>query len=103
MSVTSNLAASWSAFKAAGMLTAATWTDSDTGTSADADVMLDAPGVVTDDGVVLTAWSIVYVVSTWPAVRPNDRIDIGAAAYAVTDSVPIGDGLLARAALRRLD
>jgi hypothetical protein len=96
------LAASWSAFERAGMLQAATWHDS-VGVPVTSVVMLDAPGTVILADVLSSDYSVLYRVSLWPGVRPQDRIDVGATQYRVREVLPVSDGALARATLVRLD
>lgn len=61
------------------------------------------PGVDLLEQVSTTDYSIAFRVSQWPAVQPSDRVTIGAVIYEVRRINPIDDGLLARAALRRLN
>jgi hypothetical protein len=86
----------------AGMLRAATWYEALGSTPSVAPVMLDAPGLFVLDGIETTEWSVLYRKAEWPAVRSGDRIVIDAATYEVRDQQPVADGLLVRAALRRL-
>jgi hypothetical protein len=97
------LAASWSAFERAGMLQPATWYEALRSEPSAAHVMIDAPGQLLLDGIVSTDWSALYRVDLWPAVRSGDRITQGAMTFEVREVLAVGDGALARAALRRLD
>ncbi len=102
MTLASNLAASWAAFKAAGMLTAATWAPGSSPGGVAADVMLDAPGDRVLEGVAVGDLALTYRSADWPSVRANDRITIGATLYYADAPLAIEDGLLSRVALRRL-
>jgi hypothetical protein len=94
MTVASNLAASWEAFDAAGMLHDATHN----GTPAH--VMFDAPGATVIDGVYSADYSVVYRVSDWPSVREGDTIVVGTS-YKVRELLALTDGLLSRAFLSK--
>ena len=98
MSVASNLAASWAAFKAAGMLTAATWTPA-VGSAVASDVMVDRPTVEAADGALLTDLTARYRVADWSNVQEGDTVAIGATTYTVRQSLLIDDGATALAYL----
>jgi hypothetical protein len=98
MTVASRLAASWSAFERAGMLTAAQW-ENPIGATVTANVMFDAPGALVGDGIVSTDYTIAYRVSDFPTLREQDRVMVGAKLYRVREMMPQGDGLIARAML----
>lgn len=98
MTVASRLAASWSAFERAGMLTSATW-ENPTGAAVTSNVMFDAPGALVGDGIVSTDYSIAFRVSDFPTLREQDRVTVGTSLYRVREAMPTGDGLIARAML----
>lgn len=94
------LDASWSAFKAAGMLTAATWTSGST--SVAQDVIFDAPGANVFSDVVSIDRSVQYRTAIWPTVHRGDTITIGGTSYRADEPMPVDDGLVARVGLTKL-
>lgn len=82
----------------------ASWLSAQPGASSvTATVILDAPGTLSLDGVVTNDWAIRYAVSAWSSVRPGDRVTIASVIYEVREVVPLDDGAIAQAALRRLN
>jgi hypothetical protein len=102
VTLASILALQWAALERAGMLTSASLQPS-SGTAIAALVIFDAPGAEQLEGVETVEYSAKYRVADWPAVRPGLRVTIGSVLYEVRSALPIDDGLLARAALRRLN
>jgi hypothetical protein len=91
---------SW-AFDPTEFGTDATWTAQ--GGSAVAGVVLfDAPGARVLDDVMATDYLITFSTATWPTVADRDTVTIGAVQYLVRQVMPLDDGQLVRAALKRL-
>ena len=102
MSVDSLLAGSWAAFERAGMTKAAVWTNP-VGSSVTTSVMFDAPGSVVLNDVLSTDYVATFRADAWPSVRPGDAVSVAGAAYRVREVLAVGDALLSRATLVRLD
>ena len=66
-------------------------------------VIVDAPGELLLQDVGAIDYVVTYRQAEWPTVRGGDRVVIGATHYEVRDALPIDDGVIARAALRRLN
>lgn len=99
MSVLSNLASSWVALKAAGMLSAATWTAQAGGSPVAADVIFDAPGTTVLDEIVATEPSVRFRTADWPTIRERDTVTLGAVVYRVQRVMALDDGATSRAML----
>jgi hypothetical protein len=82
--------------------TAATWTAVATGTPVSGVVLFDAPGAGVLDDITAIDYIVTYRVSQWAAVKPGDTITISAVAYKVREVLPIDDGLIAKAAVKRV-
>ena len=102
MSVFSNLSASWFALKAAGMLSAASWTPQGGGTATPADVIFDAPGTTILDDVVSTEPSVRFRSVDWAGIHERDTVAIGVDKYRVQRVTPLDDGATSRAMLALL-
>lgn len=91
---------SW-AFDTSEFGSAATWT-AQGGSPVAGVVLFDAPGALVLDDVMATDYLITYATATWPTVADRDVVTIGAVQYLVRQVMPLDDGRLARAALKRL-
>ena len=84
--------------------TAATWQSQSAGIAPVVGVVLiDAPGQMLFEGVMSTDWTATYRVADWPTAAAGDRLTIGTTIYEIRELRSVDDGLLARAALRRLN
>lgn len=82
--------------------TSAEWRAQPNAAPVTAIVLIDAPGALILDGIVSTDWMVTYRVALWPSVQGGDRVHVGSTIYEVREALALDDGLLARAALRRL-
>lgn len=81
--------------------TSASWTPEAGGTPTVATVIFDAPGSLILDDVMSAEPSVLYRVADWPTVRERDTVVLGATTYKVRQVMPLSDGAIARALLRR--
>ena len=89
-------------FDVAEFGTSATWTAVATGTPVAGAVLFDAPGATVLEDVTAIDYIVTFRVDQWASVRSGDTITIGAVAYKVRGVLPVDDGLMAKAAIRKL-
>lgn len=89
-------------FDAAEFGTSATWTAVATGTPVAGTVLFDAPGAnVLEYGTAID-YVVTYRVDQWATVRTGDTITVNAVPYKVREVMPIDDGLIAKALVKRV-
>jgi hypothetical protein len=89
-------------FAASEFGTSATWTAVATGTPVAGTVLFDAPGADVLADVTAIDYVVTYRVDQWASVRSGDTITISAVAYKVREVMPIDDGLIAKALVKRV-
>ena len=80
MTIAENEAALWATFQDAGWTFAASWKG---GTH---DVLFEAPGTVTANGMVSTEYAIVYPTADMAALKEGDAIVVGGGKYRVRET-----------------